>query len=224
MYLLPGLGADVRIFNRILPGDGFELIALPWIPAGSAANLRDYAALLHAHYQPEPPYVLGGVSLGGMLAQEWARIAPPQALVLISTAVSRSDMAVFIRAASALGVGPVLNKPLLVTLAGLGDRFVSKSAEGRALFQQMLHLCDEDFMAWAAAAVLDWQPPGIEVPYLRIHGDNDKVFPLHTSKPWVTDTHGKGNVIAGGNHFMVYERGDEVAACIARYFDLPCAQ
>lgn len=209
LYLLPGLGADPRMYRNLDCGDGVELIALPWISPGSAADLGAYAAMLIEHYRPEPPYFVGGVSLGGMIAQEWVHREEVQGLVLISTAVERAEMAAPIRAAAALRAGSVVSKPLLQALGTAGDRFTSKSPEGRALFLDMLRKSDADFLTFGARAVLDWQPPGIDVPYLRIHGSADRVFPAASVRDAV--------IIPGGNHFMIFDRAEEIGREIERF-------
>lgn len=208
LYLLPGLGADPRIYNNLDCGPEIDIIALDWIPVGNAKNLADYAAALHTHYALEPPYLLGGVSLGGMIAQEWARLSAPVALVLISTVVSRSEMASLIRMAGDIGMGPILRKPLLRAAGIIGDRFTSKTSEGRALFLEMLDKSDADFMHFGAQAVTEWQPPEIEVPAVRVHGTDDKVFP--SADP------GSYTPIKDGTHFMIFDRGPEIGAAIRK--------
>jgi pimeloyl-ACP methyl ester carboxylesterase len=211
LYLLPGLGADTRLYNQLNISDQHEVIALPWIDAQGARNLPEYAALLHAYYALEAPYALGGVSLGGMLVQEWAKIAAPTALVLISTATSRSDMPGLIKLAAFLRMGPLLSKPLLTAMGVIGDRFTSKSEEGRRLFLDMLKRSDADFLAFGAAAILDWKATGIDVPSLRIHGSIDKVFPYG---------HWEGcKVIKGGNHFMIFDRAEEIGALVSTFLN-----
>lgn len=209
-YLLPGLGADPRIYANVDLGQQHELIALDWIPCGTARNLAEYAAMLHAHYTLEPPYVLGGVSLGGMLAQEWARVAPPEALVLISTATSRDDMAAVIRMASSLNIGPLLSKQFLIALGVIGDRFTSKTLKGRELFLDMLQKSDGDFLQFGAQAVLNWEPVPLDTPTLRIHGSVDKVFPCGKWEGC--------HVLKNGNHFMIFDRGEEIAEVIKARF------
>lgn len=209
LYLLPGLGADTRMYRNLDCGPDAEVIALPWIAPGSAASLGEYAERLIAHYRPEPPYAVGGVSLGGMIAQEWAHRDKAEGLVLISTATSRTDMAVPIRAAAALRVGPVISKPLLRALGAAGDRFTTKSPEGRALFLRMLDESDADFLTFGARAVLDWEPPGIHLPYVRIHGSADLIFPAASLSDAV--------LIPGGNHFMIFDRGREIGGEVARF-------
>ncbi len=218
LYLLPGLGADARIFNELDCGDALEVICLDWIPSTGAKSMADYARMMHEHYQLEPPYALGGVSLGGMIAQEWAQLAKPEALVLISTATSREDMAALIRVAASMKIGPYLSKPMLTALGVVGDRFTKKSPKARALFLEMLENSDADLLTFGAAAVLDWQPPALAVPYLRIHGTVDKVFPFQDAF-LKSDALGHGEVIKGGNHFMIFEKGKEIGGLIAKYFE-----
>ena len=86
LILIPGLGTDERLFER--QRSAFpDLWVPPWILVRGNEGLADYAARMAgviANKQTEP-FVLGGVSLGGMLAYEIARHVKPQAVVLIAS-------------------------------------------------------------------------------------------------------------------------------------------
>lgn len=211
VYMLSGLGADMRIYRHFDLGPKHEIIALPWLPVGNSKTLGDYARLLHNHYAPEPPFALGGVSMGGMLAQEWARLARPEHLVLISTATKRTDMAGAIRLAAGLHMGPLLSKSMLTALGVMGDKFTSKTKEGRALFLDMLRKSDAALLEFGARAILDWSPPGIEAPYTRIHGTLDRVFPFGNWKGCLA--------VEGGNHFMIFDKGATISKMVRAGLD-----
>lgn len=209
--MLSGLGADMRIYRHFDLGPQYEIVALPWLPVGESKTLGDYARLLHSHYAPEPPFALGGVSMGGMLAQEWARLARPEHLILISTATSRADMAGAIRLAAGLHVGPLLSKSILTTLGVMGDKFTSKTKKGRSLFLDMLRESDAALLEFGARAILDWSPPGVEVPYTRIHGTLDRVFPYGKWEDCRT--------VEGGNHFMIFDKGATISKMVRAGLD-----
>lgn len=211
VYMLPGLGADVRIYQNIDLGPGHELIALPWIAPESSSTLGAYAQRMASHYALQPPYALGGVSMGGMVAQEWARLAHPVHLVLISTATSRADLAAMLRLAAGLHLGPFLTKSMLTTLGAMGDKFTSKTKEGRALFLDMLHGSDAGLLEFGARAILEWSPPGIEVPYTRVHGTADRVFPFGKWEGC--------HAVKGGNHFMVFDKASTISAMVVEGLD-----
>jgi len=206
VYALSGLGADERLFDKIELDAPAELIPLPWISPGKSQTIADYAARMVDHYKPEPGSVLMGVSFGGMIIQEMAHLMDVKELVLISTMTSRKDLPLAMKTAAAARIHPILKKDFLSGLAWLGDKFTSKSKEGRDLFYQMIQDSDPDVLSFGARAILDWIPPGIEVPILRIHGDRDRVFPL--KKDW------NAKVIEGGNHFMIFDKATEISDLI----------
>ena len=203
LYLFSGLGADTRLFKNFGPIEGLKIIPLPWIKPGGSKTLGDYADLLQKEYEFQKPYMLGGVSMGGMIAQELAIRTEPEALVLISTATSRSEMPLLFEWARRLRLASLMNKSFLENLAILGDRFTIKSEEGRTLFLEMLKDSDPDVMRFGARAILHWEPPRHQVPTIRVHGTADRVFPFAKVHDAIA--------IEDGNHFMVFERGEEIA-------------
>jgi pimeloyl-ACP methyl ester carboxylesterase len=210
IYLFSGMGADSRLFKNLGPIEGYEIIPLPYIHPQQSKTLGDYAALLADHYTFEEPYLLGGVSMGGMIAQELAQLTNPEGLVLISTATSRTEMPMLFEWARQMRLASLFNKPALEVIAKFADQFTSKSPEGRQLFLEMLQDSDTDFMRFGAKSILEWEPPKNTLPTVRIHGTIDRVFPA--SK--ITDA----AMIEGGNHFMIFEKGEEITAVLAAEF------
>lgn len=206
VYALSGLGADERLFENIELDAPAELIPLSWISPGNSQTIADYAARILDHYKPEPGSILMGVSFGGMIIQEMAREMDVHSLVLISTMTSRADLPLAMKTAAAARIHPILKKDFLGGLAWLGDKFTSKSNKGRNLFFQMIEDSNPDVLSFGARAILDWNPPGIQVPYIRIHGDKDRVFPL--KKEW------NAKIIKGGNHFMIFDKGEEISGLV----------
>jgi pimeloyl-ACP methyl ester carboxylesterase len=208
LYLFSGLGADTRLFRKLGPIEGIEIVPLPWIKPADAKTLGDYAKLLLKAYDFKNPFFLGGVSMGGMVAQELAQRIDPEGLVLISTATSREEMPLLFDWARKLRLASLMNKSFLENLALLGDKFTIKSEEGRKLFLDMLKDSDPDFMRFGAQAILHWEPPKCDLPVVRIHGTADRVFPFAKVKDAIP--------VQGGNHFMVFEKGEEVTAILKK--------
>jgi len=196
------MGADERLFQKLGPIDRFELKPLPWIKPRGSKTLGEYAELMIREYDFQKPFMLGGVSMGGMIAQELAARTDPEGLILISTATSRSEMPLLFEWARRLRLASLMNKSFLENLAILGDKFTIKSEEGRRLFMSMLKDSDPDLMRFGARAILHWEPPEVTIPTIRIHGTADRVFPISKIADAVE--------VKGGNHFMIYEKGDEI--------------
>lgn len=207
IYLLSGLGADERLFDKLVPFDGFEFVPLKYIKPAGAENLSEYAQLVVETYDLKPPFILGGVSIGGMIAQEIAQIIRPEKLILISTIRFRNEFPEFLRIVNNGLTRSLLEKSFLEVLAAVGDKFTKKSDDGRKLFYDMLHDSDADFMKFGAGATLSWYPPASDIPFIRIHGSKDKVFPISRIKGCIE--------IKDGSHFMIYDKGEEINQIIA---------
>lgn len=201
------MGADTRLFNNLGPIHSYELIPLAYIHPQQSRTLGDYAQLLAEYYTFEEPFMLGGISMGGMIAQEMAQLIKPKALVLISTATSQLEMPLLFVWARKLRLASLFHKPSLEAIAKFADHFTIKSAEGRRLFLEMLHDSDPDLMRFGATSIVNWVPPQNFLPTIRIHGTNDRVF----SASKVTDA----TMIEGGNHFMIFEKGEEITTILA---------
>lgn len=202
VYLFSGLGADERLFQKLKPVPGYTYVPLPYVHPQGAKTLSEYADLMIAEYKFETPCIFGGVSIGGMIAQEIAQKVKPEKLLLISTLQYRKELPAYFRMGNNKLTKSMLSKPLLDAFAALGDKFTVKSKEGRKLFYEMLRNSDEDFLIFGFGVVLGWQPPVAQVPVIRFHGSRDGIFPFLGIKDAIK--------IKGGNHFMIYEKGEEI--------------
>lgn len=206
VYALAGLGADIRLYRNIELPSEYELVPVNWIPPNNCQSIAEYAALMKGHFHFQESSIFMGVSFGGMIAQELAHLCNAKSLILISTITDRGDLPILMKSASDLRIHKFLTKDFLNSLAWLGDKFTSKSREGRELFYSMLKESDPELLTFGAKAILKWNPPGIDVPFVRIHGSRDKVFPL--KKNW------GAAVIKDGNHFMIFDKGAEISQVI----------
>lgn len=207
IYLFSGLGADERLFDNLSPIPGYEYETLKCVKPGTAISLADYAKILVDQYHFEPPFLLGGVSIGGMIAQEIAQLIQPEMLILISTVRFRNELPEFLRIVNSSFTRSLLEKSFLEKIAAIGDKFTKKSAAGRKLFYDMLHDSDRDFMKFGAGATLGWHPPQTKVPFIRLHGTEDKVFPISRIK-------GECIEIKNGAHFMTFEKGEKISGIL----------
>lgn len=195
LILLTGLGADARLFaaqRRAFPG----LITPAWIPPERKESLAAYARRLARQCDPGGPCLVGGCSLGGMLAQEMAAQLDARACLLISS----------IRGPEQLPWRYRVCRPMagVVTHALRGLPWACRQLERRAgrwlsLPQQALaeQGADSDprFVQWAAWAVLGWQgAAALSIPVVQIHGSRDHVLPHRLTRPDV--------LIPGAGHVL----------------------
>ena len=175
-YLIPGLGADERVFQFLrLPG---QVRVLKWLPPQTPTEpLPHYAARLAGAVPPGQSCWLVGVSFGGVLALEVAQLRPLARVVLISSFASPHELPWLGRVARATGLYRLLPPQLLPRLPGLASWFFGvKNTRDRQLLRQILRDTDPNFTRWAIARLLQW-PGRPDTPTLRIHGTDDRLLP-----------------------------------------------
>lgn len=179
-YLIPGLGADERVFQFLrLQG---EVHVLRWLPPQTTAEpLPHYAARLAEAVPATQACWLVGVSFGGVLALEVAQLRPLARVVLISSFVGPSELPWLGKLARATGLYHLVPPQLLPRLPRVAKWFFGvKNGRDYQLLRQILHDTAPAFTRWAIARLLQW--PGRPLPAaIRIHGTHDRLLPAGTA-------------------------------------------
>ena len=85
LHCISGLGADHRMFQKLrIPG--WELKAVPWPHIDAHDGMACYAQKVAALIPDSPDDAILGLSFGGMLASEIARVRPGQRVIIVSSA------------------------------------------------------------------------------------------------------------------------------------------
>ncbi len=201
LILLPGMGADARMFSS-LRGELPQIVTPPWIEPRPRESLVDYARRFAPMIDPGRPFFIGGASLGGIMALEVAAVLPHVRACFVIGSIrshnSRPWHVKILRPVTPLvGLVPRLS-PVLVRLLG---RWLRSPTRG-----VLIQLADANprFLRWASAAILKWKPsPETErVRVHQIHGDRDRVFPVHMT---AADC-----VVSGAGHLISITHSDAV--------------
>jgi pimeloyl-ACP methyl ester carboxylesterase len=200
LVLLPGLGADERLLQP--QREAFpDLIVPPWLPPRKTEGLPEYAARLAETLPRDRPLIVGGVSLGGMIAYELARglsqfscnengtvpfWGPVKAVVLIASCCTWSAIRPLYRVGGVLWPAVPSATLSLVKCAAnfILGRFSPVTATQRRMLVTMFRSIDNRFMHWAVSAILRWRPQPLEqVPVYHIHGARDRLIPMRRQSP-----------------------------------------
>jgi len=205
-YLIPGLGADSRIYNNIII-DGYELIKLDWIDPNKTDTLKSYAQKLILQYNIEPLSIIVGNSLGGTIAIEIAKIIPSKKVILISSIKSVDEAPAYFSFFRAMPVYKLIPGKLITSM-GFATRsvFGKMSEADNRLFIDMLENSSPTFMKWAMYASLHWDNKTVPANVTIIIGDNDKVFNYRQI--------GDPIIVKGGTHIMIFDRTNEINAIL----------
>lgn len=202
VYFISGIGADYRFFTHVRLPEGYEPSYIHWIPPLRNETLRAYALRLADQIDPSQPFILVGLSLGGILSVEIAQKIAPVCTILISSVPSAAHLPKLYKLAGQLRLGRLVPATLLKLAALVKHSLFMYPEENRRLMRQVIRAGDDRFIRWALNAVLDWDNHTIPQPLYHIHGTRDEVFPIGLTTP----TH----VVRKGGHMFVVSRPETV--------------
>src|SRR5690606_2445402 len=199
LHLMPGMAASPAIFEGIrLPSETFELHPLEWFLPEKGMSLQAYAQkMCELIEHPEP--VLLGVSFGGMLVQEMAKILNPRKTVIISSVKSRTELpkrmifAKYTKVHKLLPTGLVNNVELLAKYA-----FGESVTKRLHLYEKYLSVRDRYYLDWAIDKIVNWEQTVPPENLIHIQGEKDAVFPLSNIRQCI--------VVKNGTHTMIIHR------------------
>lgn len=208
IYCISGLGADFRIFSKI-EVENAELHPISWQMPEPGETLPVFAGRLARQIVHPNPVILG-VSFGGMLATEIAKISPVKLAIIVSSCKVRAELPAYMRAAGRIG----LHKSIpfgVVTANKYLNRFIfdTRSREEELYLKRMM-LADTAavFIRRSVNMILNWNNAERPASLVHIHGDRDKLLLPGPIKAdfWVK----------GGGHFMIWNRAAEVSKILNR--------
>ena len=202
VYFISGMAADKRVFHRIQLPPGFETVYLDWITPLKQESLPSYAMRLATNIDTTEPFVLVGLSFGGMLATEIAKQYQPVATILISSVPVSGHLPGYFRAAAKLKLHRIVPVSLLKTSAAAKRFFTRERADDKKLLWQIINESDTSLIKWSMHAILNWQNETVPQPVYHIHGTRDEILPIRYTQP----TH----TIAKAGHMLVMTRPEEV--------------
>ena len=213
IYFMPGLGANPKIFEHIsLPNDRFEIHLLEWkTPISLDESLKDYAKRMSKEIKHQNPILLG-VSFGGVLVQEIAKIIAVKKIILVSSIKSHHEFPNRLKLLQKTKAYKFFPTKIIENFDKYKKYFLGDFLKKRAdLYTLYLSVNDSLYLKWAIYTLLHWQQDKISENILHIHGNNDHVFP---SKHIHNFTQ-----INNGTHVMILLKAKEISEIIIKSFN-----
>jgi pimeloyl-ACP methyl ester carboxylesterase len=202
------LGADKRIFSKLKLNAKINIIHIDWIAPNKNESLATYAQRLSKVIDITQTFALIGVSFGGMIAVEMAKILKPITTVIISSTMFGAQLPALYRFAGKLRLLKLIPAQLLKSSNRLTQNyyFGTRSSDEKILLSEIIRDTDPYFLKWAIGSILSWKNEIRPERIYHIHGTNDKILYAKTARP--------DFVIENGTHFMVYQNAEEISDII----------
>jgi pimeloyl-ACP methyl ester carboxylesterase len=173
------MGATAAMYNGLKHKLGFHVNFLNWPDYRGEKTYADVARRIIKEHAIGSEDVVGGSSLGGMVALEIARLMRVRAVVLLGSAVNRQEVQTLLTILSPLATAAPVT--IIQALAGKHQNLVST----------MFADSNPEFIRAMCSYLPSWT--GYDGPMekvFRLHGKKDHVIPCPTSGCEVIETAG----------------------------------
>ncbi|MBV7532280.1 alpha/beta fold hydrolase [Chitinophaga sp. sic0106] len=208
LYLISGLGADERVFRHLRFPDGYEVHFLPWIAPQPQESISSYASRMAAGITAEGQVSLAGLSFGGIMSIEIAKLRPIHQTILLSSIKQTSEKPAYFNWIRRLQLTKLPDFIIFQNRTRIVEYYMDVSSpEEKQLLRDYLARKDYAYSRWAFEVILNWENEFRPQNLVHIHGDRDHPFPIKYLHP----TH----IIPNAGHFMVYNRAAEVSRILS---------
>lgn len=210
IFLFSGIGADHRVFKK-LDLSTYHATFIEWIPALKNESIQDYARRLLEQINVKNP-VLIGLSFGGVMAIEIAKLIKTEKVILLASVKTRDELPPSIKNARFFPLYKIMPDWFLTQSNFLLNwLFGAESADDKKLLADILHDTDPVFLRWALDKVVNWSNTTIHPNITHLHGTLDRIFPfryIHNAIP-----------VSDGGHFMTVNKPEELTRLLQQAID-----
>lgn len=200
IYIFSGLGVDKRVFKNI-DFSNLPVTFIQWIDPLKNETIESYAQRISKDFEKDS--VLIGLSFGGMLAVEVAKIIPVQKVILIASAKNKNELPKWFLLAGKLQLNHLFPTFLLKTTNFITHwLFGATTSSEKKLLKAIIKDTDSQFLHWAINQIVNWNNETIPLNCIHIHGTNDKILPIKNVHAHY--------IIRNGSHFMTVNKAKEL--------------
>ena len=201
IYCISGFGADERVFSKLDFGV-FPIHFIPWLIPLKKESIAQYAKRMSEKIQHENP-ILIGLSFGGIMSIEIAKIITTQKIILISSVKSFSEIPLWMRLAGKSKLNKFLPLRSFRIIEPIENYNLGiENYNELNLVREYRRNIGGRYTDWAIHQILHWRNQWQPANCIHIHGGNDHIFPLKNIKA--------DYIIPGGGHFMIMNRAEQV--------------
>lgn len=206
IYCISGLGADEGVF-QYLDLSFVNPVFIQWIKPEKDETMKHYALRLKQHYIHEEDPVILGLSLGGMMATEIAKMFPNARVIIISSAKTKKEIPFYFKTFRYLPLYKTLPDWYMRQHSALRVFFLgTKNERSLNYIKHAAKHADGYFYRWAIGAILNWENETVPMNVIHVHGTNDNLLPYRYVQSDIT--------VNNGGHLMIIDEAVEVSALI----------
>jgi pimeloyl-ACP methyl ester carboxylesterase len=197
IYCISGFGADERVFSK-LTFAGYEIHFIHWIIPEKNESISAYAKRLTEQIYHDNP-ILIGLSFGGMMCIEIAKLISIEKIILISSIKSFHEIPLWIKLSRKLRINKIFPmRSFRVTEPIENYNLGVESIEEKEMVHLYRKNISRQYTDWAVNIILNWKNDEVPRNLFHIHGTNDRIFPLKNVKP--------DYIVNTGGHLMIMNR------------------
>lgn len=207
VYCIPGMGVNERLF-RNLKLDNCTIHHIKWETPYKNESLPDYAMRLAKQIDTTRPFVLVGVSFGGMCSVEISKKLKPLKTFIISSSKFSNELPFKIAFWRTLPFYKFFRDGFYKNAVMIAKKqFGVITQDQKISFRKMLDEAPHNYFNGAVDCIVKWDNDIRPNNLIHIHGTSDKVLPH--SKVIACDY-----TIKGGTHFMIINKAEEISEII----------
>lgn len=203
LYIVSGLATDERVFQHIHFPASTEVHHIAWKIPLRNETLDAYVDRMIKEIDQSKPFVLLGLSFGGVMVQEMAKKINPLETIIISSIRSAKELPSYFRVIGKLKLNRIFPFGFFKFPNFIVNWFFgAKSRDDKNLMAGILRDADTSLIKWSVEQLLAWKNEKPDETIFRIHGSRDRLLPLGKNK---TDA-----LVSGGGHLMVYNKAEDI--------------
>lgn len=207
VYLFPGQGSDARLFKHLQLPPGYDTVYISYPVPDNHESLAAYALRFLEEINRSSPYILMGVSLGGMICTELSDTLDPLYTILISSAKSRKELPGRYTFQRYLPLNRIIPKGMTKAGARVLQGIVEPDRKNdKETFKEMLKAKDPLYLKRTVDMIVNWERTTFDPEIIHIHGDLDHTLPIENIRV--------DYLIEEGSHMMMITRAQEINAIV----------
>lgn len=208
IYLFPGQGADARIFDSLSIDNSFHTKIVEYGIAEKDMSMATFAKQLSSEIDTSQPFILIGVSLGGMICVELSEILQPEKTIIISSVKNRNELPFRYKFQKAIPIYKLFPGKMLLIGAKILQPIVEPDRnKNKETFKQMLASKDALYMKRSIGLIINWERKINTKKVYHVHGAKDHTLPYR--KIVAPDF-----TVKKGSHMMTLTRAAEVSSIL----------